>query len=338
MILERHDGVGCTAKAIVYKVSPTIVVKKTRSDPYERDGFARELEFYRCLAQRPDRCSAIVECFLALPEHLFLSYCDLNRIEIRYREYQEREQRADGFRGRLIRVKHYESPALIARWTQQIASALEYVEKMGFCHNDLAPRNCLLDHNLDLRLCDFDRVTTIGQFLEGVFAPWARQLVAGPLQGTYGLCCARTEQFALGSLVYFLVYSKEPYEELNFAKQDPGELRRRFGHMEFPELERQGVDVFNEFISACWHNVYPTMALAAYDIKRKTRHLASDSAETKAVDSAKEQKACKALIQQGLLGPDMASQFQPVWQRCLLAITAKFTFAWRNLVSLLRQS
>lgn len=70
--------------------------------------------------------------------------------------------------GRLKRVNNLEDPALIARWIQQVTSALEYVEKMGFSHNDLHPRNCLLDRNLSLELCDFDRTTTIGQFLEGV--------------------------------------------------------------------------------------------------------------------------------------------------------------------------
>jgi serine/threonine protein kinase len=336
--LEKHDCVGCGNKSIVYKVSPTIVVKKARQNSDENHAFLREIEFYRCLAKRQDRCPDIVECFLALPDHLFLFYCDLNRVDLRYSEHQEREKCADGFPGRLIRVNHNESSALIARWIQQITSALEYVEKMGFCHNDLHPRNCLLDQNLHLRLCDFDRATTVGKFLEGVYAPWARELVAGPLKGSYGLCCARTEQFAVGSLLYFLVYGHEPYEDLDLANQNPGELSRRFGRMEFPELNRCGVDVFNEFISACWHNVYPTMTLAAYDIKRKTKYVALDAAETEIVDCAKEGKACETLIRQGLLGPDLASRFQPAWRRYLLVIAAKFTSIWRSLINLLRRS
>lgn len=114
----------------------------------------------------------------------------LNRIDLRFVENQEREERPGAFTGRLIRVNNHEDPALIARWLQQVTSALEYVEKLGFCHNDIHPRNCLLDQGLNLKLCDFDRTTTIGQFLENVLAPWARELIAGPLKGSYGLCCA----------------------------------------------------------------------------------------------------------------------------------------------------
>jgi hypothetical protein len=46
---------------------------------------------------------------------------------------------------------------------------------------------------------------------------------------------------------------------------------RRFGEMEFPELNRN--DVFDGLISDCWHNFYPTIALLAYDFKRKTKDM-----------------------------------------------------------------
>lgn len=330
--LKKNDCVGFGNKSIVYKVKPTIVVKTAhnQSSKTEEHPFDRELEFYKSLHERQDRCPHIIECFLALPDHLFLLYC--SRIDLRFLENQEREERANGFRGRLIRVKNYEDPALIARWIQQVTSALEYVEKMGFSHNDLHPRNCLLDHNLNLKLCDFDRTTTIGQFLEGVFAPWARKLVAGPLKGSYGLCCARTEQFAVGTLLYFMVYGHEPYEDIDLAKQNPGELSERFGNMEFPELNRH--EVFDEFISACWHNVYPTMALVAYDFKRKTKDIALNP-ECEIVSYTEERKACETLIQGGLLGPDLAFRFQPTWKRYLYVIARKATSIWQSLVNAL---
>lgn len=289
IILKKNDCVGFGNKSTVYKVRPTIVVKTVndQTSKAEEHPFLREIQFYECLNERQDRCPDIVQCFLTLPDHLFLSYCEFNRIDLRFSEYQEREKRSDGFSGRLIRVNNYEDPALIARWMQQVSSALEYVEKMGFSHNDLHPRNCLLYYNLDLKLCDFDRTTNIGQFLEGVLAPWARELNAGPLKGSYDLCCARTEQFALGTLVYFMVYGHEPYENIDLANQNPGELNRRFSHMEFPDLSRH--EVFDEFISACWHIVYPTMAFVAYGFKRKTKGIASN-AEYESADFAKEKK------------------------------------------------
>jgi serine/threonine protein kinase len=259
-ILEKNDCVGSGSVCLIYKVSPTIAVKTIRHEHTEthEHPFQREVAFYECLNTRQDRCPDIIECFLAFQDHLFLSYCDLNNICHRYCGRQSRETLPDGFPGRLIRVNEYEDPALIARWIRQVTAALEYVEKMGFAHNDVHPRNCLLDKNLNMKLSDFDCATTVGQFLESSYAPWARLIPAGPLKGTYGLCGAGTEQFAVGSLLYFMVYGHEPYDELDLKSQNPDELDRRFRDMEFPELSRE--EVFDGLIAACWYNVYLTMA------------------------------------------------------------------------------
>lgn len=134
-----------------------------------------------------------------------------------------------------------------------------------------------------------------------------------------------------------MVYGHEPYEDINLA-QNPAELSRRFGHMEFPELNQN--EVFDEFISACWNNVYPTAAFVLYDVKRKAKDIALE-AECEVIDytkerKAKERKACETLIQGELLGPDLAFRFQPVWKRYLHVITGKAMFIWQSLVNLLR--
>lgn len=163
-----------------------------------------------------------------------------------------------GFYRRLIRVKEYEDPTLIARKIQQITSTLKYVEKMGFYYNDLYTSNCLLDRSFNLKLADFSRATTIGQPLEGTLPPRSQLILTRPLKGIYGLCSARTKQFAVGTLLYFLVYSYEPYNDIILSA---AEWDRRFGEIEFLELNRN--KVFDSLISAYWHNVYPTMALLA---------------------------------------------------------------------------
>ncbi|KAM5444341.1 putative aspartate kinase [Microsporum ferrugineum] len=330
--IRRKDGVGCGAKANVHKASETIVVKVPNSSTLanEKDPFSQEIKFYKRLFEEKDRCPDIIECFIALPDYIFLSYCCNDNLARRFFNYQERGPRPSGCYGKLISVKQYEDPTLIARWIQQLSSALAFIEKLGYNHNDLHPRNFLLDENLNLKLSDFDRATTIGQFLEGHIPPWAIMLSAGPLQNTYGLTSARTEQFALGTFLYTMVYGHEPYEDIHLQEDNPDELRRRFRAMEFPELNRH--EIFDGLISACWHNVYPTMALVAYDFKRKTKDIASPP-NYRVIDYAKEKRACVAMIQGGLLGPELALSYQPAWQRCLHTVLGKFLFGWKQFVN-----
>lgn len=326
--LENHDWVGGRLDAYIYHITPTIAVKAIRRDrtPDQKAAehpFLQEIAFYKRLNERRDRCQDIIQCFLILQDHLFLSYCTHKSLAPRLYERQERDK-SDGFHGRLLRVKEYEDPALIARWIQQITSALGYVEKMGFCHNDLHASNCLLDEGFNLKLADFGRAATIGQPLKGTLPPRAKPILAGPLKGTYGLCSARTEQFAVGTLLYFMVYGHEPYDDLILSS---AEWDRRFGKMEFPELNRH--EVFDGLIAACWHNVYPTMALVAYDFKRKTRNFALDEEYNATADSATETQACERLIRRGLLGPELALHFQPGWRRYIHAIVKKSMSIWQ---------
>lgn len=181
------------------------------------------------------------------------------------------------------------------------------------CHNNLHEFNCLLDKDLNLKLTGFGRAATIGQFLEDTMPPRARMIVAGPLKGTYGLCSARTEQFALGSLLYFMVYGHEPYEDTE-RELSRSEYDRRFGEMEFPDLNRH--EVFDQLISACWYNVYPTMALAAFDFKRKTIDIAGSIPEYETTDRVKGLRNCERLIHQGIPGPELALRYQPFWLKC----------------------
>ncbi|CAG8121495.1 unnamed protein product [Penicillium salamii] len=99
--------------------------------------------------------------------------------------------------------------------------------------------------------------------------------------------------------------------------------------MEFPELSRN--EVLDGLISACWHNVYPTMALLAYDCKRKTKDMVSE-AEDSLIDSGKEKKTCEALVRRGLLGPELALSFQPAWRRYLHSIVNRASSTWQSFV------
>lgn len=120
-----------------------------------------------------------------------------------------------------------------------------------------------------------------------------------------------------------MVYGHEPYNNIILSA---AEWDRRFREMESPELNRH--KVFDGLISACWYNVYPTIALLAYSFKRKTKDIVLNT-EYILIDSAKEAKTCEALVCRGLLGPVLARRFQPAWRGYLRGIMKRSIFIWQ---------
>lgn len=89
--LEEYSWVGGGLDAYIYHVTLTIVVKTVRRDqtPEEKAAgypFLKEIAFYKRLNKCQDRCPNIIECFLMLPDYLFLSYCTYKAIAPRFYE------------------------------------------------------------------------------------------------------------------------------------------------------------------------------------------------------------------------------------------------------------
>lgn len=76
------------------------------------------------------------------------------------------------------------------------------------------------------------------------------------------------------------------------------------------------------------------MALVAYDFKRKAKDFAS-TMEYETTDRLQERKTCEALVRKGILGPELALRYQPLWKKYLHAL--KSTFVWHYLVGLPRR-
>jgi hypothetical protein len=64
-----------------------------------------------------------------------------------------------------------------------------------------------------LEPADSDQAKAIGKFFEHFYAPSVKKLPIGPLKDAYDLCDARTDQHAVGTLLYYMVYGHEPYDE-----------------------------------------------------------------------------------------------------------------------------
>jgi serine/threonine protein kinase len=287
--LRKYDCVGVGAVAVVLRISHEIVVKYPRIIECER--FQREVEFYRLLDSR-EPCPDIVECFLVLPNAIFLSYCSTNNLHQRFLSRQIRETTEDD-PGRVIDVTAKDDIGTICRWLQQLVSATAFLEKLFIAHNDLHPRNLLLDKYLNMKLSDFDSSGKIGEDLPGAPAPYARVLNHGPNRGGFGLCGARTEQFAIGSILFFMLYGHEPYEDTCLSGDEVG---NRFQDMRFPEL---GEDVLEKIVQKCWFARFQSMGALESEVLASTAEVAT-RVEASQVKSAKEKETIKELLRSGL--------------------------------------
>lgn len=135
------------------------------------------------------------------------------------------------------------SEELRRKWAKQAAEALAFIHDQGVIHSDIHPNNLLLDEHLDIQLCDFAGSlfgTLDGGAMESVRFFLPRALLATP--------DVKTDLFALGSTIYFLMSDREPYNDL--AEE---EVAARYSRMEFPDV--QGYPC-GRVIEGCWKGAF----------------------------------------------------------------------------------
>ncbi|TPX14876.1 uncharacterized protein E0L32_004985 [Thyridium curvatum] len=133
------------------------------------------------------------------------------------------------------------------KWALQAAQALESLHTRGVIHQDVTPRNFLLDKNLDLRICDFAGSSFPGHLsLTGAPGPryqsqlWTRDYI--PTQAD--------DIFGLGSVLYFIMCNEEPYSNL-----DEDEIESRFRNRNFPVSDHLDCGAV---IQSCWEGRFTT--------------------------------------------------------------------------------
>ncbi|PCD23171.1 hypothetical protein AU210_014694 [Fusarium oxysporum f. sp. radicis-cucumerinum] len=133
------------------------------------------------------------------------------------------------------------------RWALQAAQALASLHNIGVTHQDVTPRNFLLDKNMNLRICDFAGSSFPGHPVStGAPGPryqsraWDREYV--PTQAD--------DIFSLGSVLYFIMSGEEPYSKL-----DEDEVKRRFENLDFPVSDYFGCGAV---IQNCWSGQFIT--------------------------------------------------------------------------------
>jgi serine/threonine-protein kinase len=125
-------------------------------------------------------------------------------------------------------------PEIAACMVAQIARALAVAHDHGIIHRDVKPENVLLHENRALKLTDFG----IAQMVDAQSMTATGQVLGSPghmapeqVEGKE--CDARTDVFALGTVLYFLATGKLP-----FTGKNPHQILKRIVDGDFPDPQR----------------------------------------------------------------------------------------------------
>lgn len=248
------------------------------------------------LLERHPPCADIVRSFLRLHDLNFMQLLFKGTLEARLQAHQIHDPETG-----VASATAKEPSHLVLRWLIQLSNAAAWLESLTLAHGDIRPSNLLLDSDDHLKLSDFDNTTLIGESLEAGGAPYARLL--GPEAeadcGSFGALGPRTEQFAIGSVYYYLVRGYEPYDNVRFGEDHGCVVVDMLQKMEFPELDESRDDAI---IKECWYCGFDSGKDLAFAI-RSLNCGEVDGAEPMSMDCFREmQEECKKMISEGLLG------------------------------------
>ncbi|KAJ2896062.1 hypothetical protein MKZ38_005890 [Zalerion maritima] len=191
-----------------------------------------EQKVFSLLEKRPS--PHIVPCFLCRPDITFMQF--FGNGTLRDRMYMENATR----------------PVLL--WMLQLLNAAASLEALGLAHGDINPLNILMDDQDGLKLVDLDHALPKGSDLEVGYEPYVR--VHKPSEeggGVYGTAGPETEQFALGSIFWYITRGKELYSELSgFDRVN------RLSRRQFPVMDLN--DRIDKIILDCWLGKFERVA------------------------------------------------------------------------------
>ena len=282
------------AVGYVYRVNRCIAVKIPVAEGQE--DFNHEKAVLDELDREP-RCAEIVQSFLRLPTANFMAFYSGGTLEQRLRIYQIRHEINDDH---VISVRHKESTHLVYRWMRELCSGTAWLESKQYAHGDIRPHNLLLDDKDHLKLTDFGSAGKYGSHLEVGTPPYARwhSVEFGDDDNSLGIMGPTSEQFAIGSTIYYMIEGYEVYSNEWFGEEHLVEVVERLQHKKFPDLDQSET---SSIIHRCWHGSFDTIqelladVMALEDGKKQTARAMS------AAVIRKRQRMCTQLVDQGIL-------------------------------------
>ena len=268
---------------IVYQVTNDIAVKRAFDD--NNEGIHNEYRIYDMLDRLP-YCPNLVRSFYRIPSANFLQYLSGGTVDQRLRQHQIRDPSND----RVVGVNEFESQSLIWRWMAELTNAITWLEALGYVHGDIRPPNLLLDGNDHLKVIDFDNTIEAGSVFDGCQPPYARVLgdeaAESESRGTFGYHGPRTEQFAIGSVFYYMTRGYEPYDDEWYGENHGKIVVSLLQEKKFPRIFENDKDTI---IHKCWHGLYESVR----SLKLEVMHLDSDIRFSMAKSMPKEEYEVK---------------------------------------------
>lgn len=287
--LLSFGGVG-----IVYQVTNDIVVKRAFAD--DDEGIQNEYRIYDLLDKMP-YCPNLVRSFYRVPSANFLQHLSGGTLDQRLRQHQVR----DPANGRVIGVKNYEPQSLIWRWMAELTDAIAWLESLGYVHGDIRPPNLLLDGSDHLKVIDFDNTVAVGSVFHGCQPPYARVLgdEAAEDRGTFGYHSPRTEQFAIGSVMYYMTRGYEPYDNEWFGDDNGKEVVRLLQEKKYPKVDKSSTDTI---VLKCWHGKYGLIKSLKSEVIRLDPRIEFSMAKAMQMEEVQARRQeCKELVELGIL-------------------------------------
>jgi serine/threonine protein kinase len=152
------------------------------------------------------------------------------------------------------------------KWSQQAAEGVAHIHASAVLHCDISTNNLLLDKDLNIKLADFQgrllaldgSVLLDGRSSENVKSSMPR---SDPNHADQ-----KTDIFALGSAIYYIMQGHEPFPELNSLNDnDESEIIARYTSGRFPPLSSH---LGGNIVYGCWSGRYESAIEVVKDLKR----------------------------------------------------------------------
>ncbi|KAL3459488.1 kinase-like protein [Aspergillus heterothallicus] len=226
---QQGKGLGSGGTAFVELLPSGQVIKIPKPDPYSptyakdaRDNMRFEAKIYDKLGEHPR-----IPKIFGWDE----SSCSLKM------EYMEHGNLREYMRQHREAIPSQVRP----KWARQAAEGVRLLHENNVVHCDISPRNFLLDHELDLKICDFGGSSLNGSrptaYMSTRYCPPNYKWDDTPQP--------RDDIFSLGSLIYFIMTNEYPYEEVPSE-----EVETQYNSLQFPDVSEISC---GSLILDCWH-------------------------------------------------------------------------------------